>query len=293
MRHLSAISPPLVSSIRHLALRMPRGVPYDCYPSRHLHVNLAELGLRLESLILYSHMPRPLPHISEYGGVLETNLCLWLKQTLYTMPSLKHICILNYESQTPTLHDMPSPRLVRMLRSSIFKDVMAECQTLSEKDFQWRCLTDSLESSMSNCTADEKAYHVYSSKLSRSVEVVFQSDLYLPAYNLGHVLENQPFVELEKLLQHSSMHPDLPMIPYAGLLARKNSKGLQRSNTGRKRLSKPLIVRQQSEKFSLAPRPALSPRPVSYPAPPVAKLVQSPTAFSKILNLRRRFNLSD
>jgi hypothetical protein len=170
---------------------------------------------------------------------------------------------------------------------------MAEQNSLSEHNFQWRCLTDSLESSMSNCTADEKAYHVYSSKLSRSVEVVFQSDLYLPVYGLEHVLDSLSSTDSEKLLQQQSLHPDLSIISYAGFLARKNSKSLQRTNTGRKRLSRPSIVRQQSERTETAPRPAPPRRPLSYPTPPAADMPQSPTAFSKMKWLGRRLSLLD
>jgi hypothetical protein len=159
-------------------------MPFDHYASSELPIDLAALGFQLKTLVVYSHFPRPLPQISVYGGVLEANLCLWLKRTLYSMPSLEHICILNYESATPAMYDMPSPRVIRMLRSSIFEDVLAECETLSEQNFEWQCLTDSLESSMSSCTAEEKKYRIRSSKLARPVEISFRSEKYLAAYGL-------------------------------------------------------------------------------------------------------------
>lgn len=208
--YMSKVPAMLRSSLHHLALPLPRGMPFDRYASNHLPAELAALGLQLKSLVMYSHVPRPLPQISVYGGVLETNFCLWLKRTLYSMPSLIQICILNYESPTPAVYDMLSPRLIRMLRSSIFEDVMAECETMSEQRFEWRCLTDSLESSMSNCTADEKTYHIYSSKLARSVEIVFRSEKFLADYGLEHVIEKRAQVMLQSklLLQECLFEPD-------------------------------------------------------------------------------------
>jgi hypothetical protein len=210
-------------------------MPYDRYASKYLHIDFARLGFHLKSLIIFSHMPRPLPHISVYGGVLEANFCTWLKQTLYAMPTLNHICILNYESPTPILHDMPSPRLIRMLRSSIFEDVMAECETLSEQNFEWHSLTDSLESSMSQCTTDEKIYHVYSSKLSRSVEIVFRTERYLRQYCLDGIVEEdlQGPLDSDPLLSGRSFYPNRPVRAYAGLLARKNMKSWKNNETGR------------------------------------------------------------
>lgn len=189
--YLSRIPHHMRHNLRHLALPLPRGMPFDRYASGDLDLELAASGLRLESLVVYSHIPRPLPQISVFGGVLEMDFCLWLKRTLYTMPSLKRICILNYESAAPTVSDMPSPRLIRMLRSSIFEDVLAECETKDEQSYEWQCLTSSLESSMSNCTTDEKTFSIYSSKLGRLVEIVFRSDKFLQDYGLENVVQRK------------------------------------------------------------------------------------------------------
>ncbi|KIW03071.1 uncharacterized protein PV09_05717 [Verruconis gallopava] len=219
-RHLARIAPDARAAIRHLALRLPRGMPHDRYASARLDTDLAGLGFRLTSLVVFSHLPRPLPHVSVYGGVLESSLCAWLKQALYAMPSLRHVCILNYESATPTLHDMPSPRLIRMLRGSIFEDVMADCETWTEQNFEWRCLTDSLESSMSNCTPDEKTYRLYSSKLARSVEIVFRSEKFLPHYGLAHLATDpQDESSLPAAMREPMIHLDCP----ARILAQKSS----------------------------------------------------------------------
>lgn len=228
-RHLSLLSPARLSSTRHLALRLPRGAPYDCYNSRHLGVNLASLGLQLKSLVIFSHCPRPLPRNSDYGGVLEMSLCLWLRDVLYSMSSLTSIRILNYESATPGLFDIPSPRLVRLLRGEISKDVMTERHSLSEEEFQWSCAEGN---------GAKRAYRVFSTKLGRAVEISFEDGQCLGDYGLGHVRELEHMPNLDDLIKNTT-HPDLSMAGYAGLLAHKNSKRQSvLANTSKRRLGR-------------------------------------------------------
>jgi len=221
-RYTSRLSRPRLNSIRNLALRLPRGAPYDCYNSRYLHVNLAALGFKLTTLVIFSHYPRPLPRTNDYGGVLEMNFCNWIKETLYSMPTLRSVHIVNYEGAAPRLFDIPSPRLVRLLRDNIFKDVMIEQQSLSDEDFQWQSLKS---------TPEDRAYRVFSAKLSRSVDIIFRRGTQLAEYGLGHVYEMQSQLNPDELL--NDIHPDVPRGPYAHLLAEKNS-----TYSARRRLSK-------------------------------------------------------
>jgi hypothetical protein len=232
-RYCSLLSPSRLSSIRHLAIRLPRGAPYDCYNSRHLGVNLAALGLQLKTLVIFSHYPRPLPRSSDYGGVLEMSLCFWLRDALYSMPTLEAIHIVNYESSTPGLFDIPSPRLVRLLRGEIFKDVMTERQSLSEEEFQWSCAD-----TITNGDQQNRAYRVYSTKLGRAVNIVFEDGEHLAKYGLGHIQEIQHMLNPDDLIKNTT-HPDLPLAGYAGLLAHKNSRQHSiAANTSRRRLGR-------------------------------------------------------
>jgi hypothetical protein len=233
-RYVSLLPPARLSSIRHLAVRLPRGAPYDCYNSRHLGVNLASLGLQLKTLVIFSHYPRPLPRNSDYGGVLEMSLCLWLRDALYSMRSLSAIHIVNYESATPGLFDIPSPRLVRLLRGEIFKDVMSERHSLSEEEFEWSC-----QDSDSTGNEQNRAYRVFSSKLGRKVDIIFEDGEKLSAYGLGHVREFEHMLVPDDVLQGGAVHPDLSRGAYAGLLARKNSRREGAvANSSRRRLGR-------------------------------------------------------
>ncbi|KAF2435978.1 hypothetical protein EJ08DRAFT_655680 [Tothia fuscella] len=222
-RYASQLAPSRIENVRHLALRLPRGAPYDCYNSRRLHANLPGVGFQLSSLIIFSHYPRPLPRTSDYGGVMEMDLCSWLIETLYSMDSLTDLRILNYESASPGLFDIPSPRLVRLLRGQIFRDVIVERQSLSEDEFQWHC----------HCEK-ERAYSVYSAKLGRTVNISFENGEDMDRYGLGYIHELQNHLNPEELLR--SPPPDMSQTSYAILLAQKNS--------NRKRLSKTLSMRQ-------------------------------------------------
>jgi hypothetical protein len=223
-RYVSQLSKSRLSSVSHLALRLPRGAPYDCYNSRRLHVDLPALGFKLKTLVLFSHYPRPLPRISDYGGVTEMDLCHWISDTLYKMPSLTELRILNYESPSPGLFDIPSPRLVRLLRGQIFRDVMTERQSLSEQEFQWHC----------RCEQD-RSYGVYSAKLGRMVNIQFETVERMEDYGLGHIYEMRLHLNPDEMLRAAP--PDLSPGAYAGLLAAKG-------NGSRKRLSKTLSMRQ-------------------------------------------------
>lgn len=227
-RYLSLLPRARLSSIRHLALRLPRGAPYDCYNSRHVGVNLASLGLQLKTLVIFSHYPRPLPRNSDYGGVLEMSLCLWLRDALYSMRTLTSIRIVNYESATPGLFDIPSPRLVRLLRGEIFKDVTTERQTLSKEEFQWECVP-----------GGDRSYRVFSTKLDRKVEVRFEDGEALGDYGLNEIKELEHMLNPEDLIKNAT-HPDLSMAGYAGLLAQKNSnrQNIVTANSSRTRLGR-------------------------------------------------------
>jgi hypothetical protein len=303
-RYISLLSPSRLSSIRSLAIRLPRGAPYDCYNSRHLGVNLASLGLQLKTLVIFSHYPRPLPRSSDYGGVLEMSLCLWLRDALYSMRTLEAIHIINYESATPGLFDIPSPRLVRLLRGEIFKDVMTERHSLSEEEFQWSC---------SDCDPvgdqQNRAYRVFSTKLGRAVNIVFEDGEHLESYGLGQIQEIQHMLNPDDLIKNS-IHPDLSMAGYAGLLAHKNSRQQSTvANTSRRRLgrspSRRTKAKQEGERqYDLNPScagrvggshfsPSGSPEPgksrrrlskrMSLPVQPVAPVVGDGTEVEEVV----------
>lgn len=236
-RHISLLPRARLSSIRHLALRLPRGAPYDCYNSRYLGVDLASLGLQLETLVIFSHYPRPLPRNSDYGGVLEMSLCLWLRDALYSMPSLTSIRIVNYESATPGLFDIPSPRLVRLLRGEIFKDVIKERQALSEEEFQWECVA-----------GRERSYRVFSSNLGRKVDVRFEDGECLGDYGLSEIKQLEHMLNPDDVVKNTT-HPDLSMAGYAGLLAQKNSQreSIAIANSSRIRLGRSPSRRKQQD----------------------------------------------
>lgn len=236
-RYISLLPRARLSSICHLALRLPRGAPFDCYNSRHLGVDLASLGLQLKTLVIFSHYPRPLPRNSDYGGVLEMSLCLWLRDVLYAMPTLTSIRIVNYESPTPGLFDIPSPRLVRLLRGEIFKDVINERRTLSEEEFQWECVKGS-----------DRCYRVFSSRLGRKVEVKFEEGKCLGQYGLSEIRELEHMVNPDDLIKNTT-HPDLSMAGYAGLLAQKNSRRQSAviANSSRRRLGRSPPRRKQQD----------------------------------------------
>jgi hypothetical protein len=222
-RYASQLSPTRLSNVRHLVLRLPRGAPYDCYNSRRLHVDLPALGLNLKTLVIFSHYPRPLPRISDYGGVTEIDLCHWLSDTLYAMTSLTELRILNYESPSPGLFDIPSPRLVRLLRGQIFRDVMTERQSLSEEEFRWHC----------HCEQD-RSYGVYSAKLGRTVNIKFEIGKDMEAYGLGQISDMSLHLNPDETLRAVPL--GMSHGAYAGLFAAK-------SNSSRKRLSKTLSLR--------------------------------------------------
>lgn len=183
-KYLSKIPAESRHFLSNLAVPLPRGLPFDRYGLDHIPLDLANFGIRLKTLVIYSAHGRPLPQTSIYGGLIEANFCQWLKSTLYSMPSLRHICLLNYESPTPPTHDMPSPRLIKMLRSSLYEDVLADCGATFDEEICDQSPTDSLESSMSRCTADEKIYRIHCSKLGWPVEIAFRSEAYLADYGL-------------------------------------------------------------------------------------------------------------
>ncbi|KAE9973654.1 hypothetical protein BLS_003493 [Venturia inaequalis] len=226
-----------LSSVRHLALRLPRGAPYDCYSTQHLGVDLASLGLQLKTLVIFSHHARPLPRNSDYGGVLETSLCVWLRDALYSMPTLTSIRIVNYESATPGLFDIPSPRLVRLLRGEIFKDAIHKRQTPSEEEFQWECVKGS-----------DRSYRVFSSKLGRKVHVRFEDGECLGTYGLSEIRELEHMVNPDELIKNTT-HPDLSMAGYAGLLAKKNSqrRSVVTANSSRRRLGRSPSQRREPQ----------------------------------------------
>jgi hypothetical protein len=242
-RYTSHLPPTRLSSVRHLALRLPRGAPYDCYNSRRLHVDLLALGLNLTTLVIFSHHPRPLPRISDYGGVTEIDLCHWLSDTLYTMTSLRELHIMNYESPSPGLFDIPSPRLVRLLRGQIYRDVMTERQSLSEEEFQWHC----------HCEQD-RSYGVFSSKLGRTVKIMFETGEELEAYGLGHINDLSLHLNSDEML--CATPPDL---------SHGASVCATRSNSSRKRLNKKLslrysmrhniMARSSDDQISVVPEP--------------------------------------
>jgi hypothetical protein len=239
-RYISLLPPSRLSSIRHLAIRLPRGAPYDCYNSRHLGVNLASLGLQLKTLVIFSHYPRPLPRNSDYGGVLEMSLCLWLRDALYSMRTLSAIHIVNYESATPGLFDIPSPRLVRLLRGEIFKDVITERHSPSEEEFHWSC-----QDTESVGNEQNRAYRVFSTKLGRAVDIVFEDGERLRRYGLGMIREIQHMLNPDDLMKNT-IHPDLSMAGYAGLLAQKSSRQQSTvANTSKRRLGRSPSRRQK------------------------------------------------
>ncbi|QDS71551.1 hypothetical protein FKW77_005568 [Venturia effusa] len=275
-RYISLLPRARLSSVHHLALRLPRGAPYDCYNSRHLGVDLASLGLQLKTLVVFSHYPRPLPRNSDYGGVLEMSLCLWLRDLLYSMPSLTSIRIVNYESATPGLFDMPSPRLIRLLRGEILKDATSEREIMHEDAFRWEPVQGS-----------DRSYRFSSTKLGRKVDMRFEDAECLGEYGLSEIRELEHMINPDDLVKNTT-HPDLSMAGYAGLLARKNSKrhnAAVTANSSRRRLgrSSPCRKEQDSDgtstcagnRFSLSHNPSESGRTrirlskrISLPLPP-------------------------
>ena len=121
---------------------------------------------------------------------------------------------------------MSSPRLIRMLRSSLFEDVLSDCDSSDGERLDTQSLTDSLESSMSRCSTDEKAYQIYSPKLCRWVEVVFLSEKHLSDYGLEHTVKKL----LEKTVSMDTA-PRLPNLKIATPGTKNRSKRQSRSWT--------------------------------------------------------------
>jgi hypothetical protein len=264
-RYSSQLSRARLSSLGHLALRLPRGAPYDCYASCRLHVDLPALGFNLRTLVIFSQYPRPLPRISDYGGVTEMELCHWLSETLYNMPSITELRILNYESPCPGLFDIPSPRLVRLLRGQIYRDVMTERQSLSEEEFQWHC----------HCE-QERSYGVYSAKLGRTVNIMFETGESLDDYGLGYVDEMRLHLGPDEILRAAPA--DL-----SGAVSGA------KSNSGRRRLSKTLSLRHSMRQSIMTRSSSSDQINVAREVPPTYR-ASAPTADADAAPKRKRLS---
>jgi hypothetical protein len=264
-RYTSQLSRARLSSVSHLALRLPRGAPYDCYSSCRLHVDLLALGLRLKTLVIFSQYPRPLPRLSDYGGVTEMDLCHWLSETLYSMPSITELRILNYESPCPGLFDIPSPRLVRLLRGQIYRDVMTERQSLSEEEFQWHC----------HCE-QERSYGVYSAKLGRTVNIAFETGESLEEYGLGNINDVRLHLNPDEILR-------------AGPADMSHSLSGARRNSSRRRLSKTLSLRH-SMRQSIMTRSSSSDQVNVAREPPPTSRASASTADADAAPKRKRLS---